>query len=347
MRQWVIGFAVLLGWAFFPAVADASEPGATCSGETAEPTTIEAVNRDYERWSGHCVRISGISFNHRLFTDRAATLGPSDGRDENARGSVFINGPQDIVPSRRPMHVELVGAIGSCADANAAVAAQQAADPDSIVMVSGHCHTSMENFIVPVAAQILSNSPILRLTEAEVSAQRRPLVEVPPAMIDDGHLAVAGKLVAAMVAGDAESYAHLVDPLIANSGWSEGSQKSSMRRLREATAEFDDIRPLRRRFAAIQPIESRQRRIFTDRTELEDTGGGHTVPSSILACWCTDDDCAGRWPIAAHDADNDAARPYLCVETSDYVMFGGDDTIQAEVPRRSSGFAEPVALATP
>jgi hypothetical protein len=68
---------------------------------------------------------------------------------------------------------------------------------------------------------------------------------------------------------------------------------------------------------------------------------GRDEISHYLVCWCRTADCEGRWPVLSRDADNNPARPYLCAETNDYVIFRGPNTIQARITEQSEGFAEP------
>lgn len=344
--------ALLLGWLGWCSPVAAAEEGGKCTRALAEPATIAAINADYESWRGRCVSLSGIVFDNHLFADRLATLESGVGYREDLQGSLFLYGQERVSIPRRSARIRITGIVGSCKDAHAAVAAMQAEEPQSIIMVSGYCHTSLENFLQPVALRRLSLAPVPRLTEAEVPADRRPLVEASaglPRYAD--HVAAAQALAAAMAAGDVRAYMALTDAEIGSYGDSNEKDAPAWlrRHVREAKARFGDQRALRRRFAALAPFATRQGKVFVERDLSQDAQQRVAIlsgfaDSGFITCWCEEENCDGRWPVAVFDADNAPERPYLCVRTGDYKLYkmgGGDIAIQAEAPMPANGFAEP------
>lgn len=225
-----------------------------------------------------------------------------------------------------------MGRVGSCQEENDAVERIQSANPDQIIMVGGYCHTSLETYVRVESVTVLSRAPIPRLTEAEVPPEQRQFV---PASLNlpgyDRHLDAARRLITAVAQGDAEAYERLESPEKAEPG-EEGLLVGN----REAQASFRHWRGDRPLFAAIlrdrYPMQA-----FVAREWLDDPGD--EVP--LIACWCKTRDCSGRWPIHRADADNASGRPYLCVATGLYTIYGKGETVMAELRFLPGGFAEP------
>ena len=337
-------FAILLCWILLPTAASAHGE-APCERHRATPTSIEAVRADDRAWSGRCVSLRGIAVNARLFADRLATLEPIGGFGRGVRRSIVLNPRGRSRRERKPMMVEVTGTIGSCADQNAAVAAMQAAAPADIIMISGYCHTSLETFIRAVHIRVLSRASISRLLEAEVPADRRELVVVPSGIARrTDHIAAARAMAAAMATGDELAYRRLARPAVQQELDSLGGRPAPgwlRRAVREAHADFAGSAALRRDFAAISPLATHPERVLVDRAELSAPESGRR-PTAFVVCWCKTTDCAGRWPVAAFDADNEPERPYLCARTTDYILGpSASETIQVDVRASANGFAEP------
>jgi hypothetical protein len=326
---------MILSLAIAFGLASASS-GAACSPRTAEPATIEAIQARFEVYDGRCVRLRGLLAAGTLYVDREATLDPIALWGEGATRSIVV------FPSRRAKPkaaawVEIVGKLGSCADANAWVR-QLAIDEGTIAMVGGYCHTSEANYVDPLSIRRIDARPVVRLTEAEVRPERRLLVEAPLSLAGRGeHRAAARALAAAIPSADEAAFLRAAHPETRHE-LDKLSGGKPPRWLREdiatAHAEFEAaIRnsPLRR----LGSLEGRQERILVGRDALT-----YNEPR-YLVCWCRERDCTGRWPIAAGDADNDPSRPYACVSTAVFALGDGGQAVSVKAKLAGSGFAEP------
>jgi hypothetical protein len=330
---------VLLLLLFHPGAADAEQH---CRAAYAKPATIESVQADFRAYVGHCVRLRGLAVRDRLYASREATLEPDSPLDEKAAHSIVIY-PTDVEgrPARAAW-VEIVGTLASCADAHAAVQAMMAAHPDSIMMVTGYCHTSEANYIRPVSIRVVDDVPVPRLTEAEAPPEKRPLVEAPlSASGRAAHVAAARALVTAIAQGDEATYRRLTQPDVQDDldRLNGGPAPSSLRGdLRSAHRAFVRERKRRPSFLEVAPPQERQQRVFVDRQDL----GSDDDFGEYLTCWCRTGNCGGRWPVSRFDADNRPERPYLCVRTNGFVLgLSGKTVIQGQTDLQSAGFAEP------
>jgi hypothetical protein len=237
--------------------------------------------------------------------------------------------------------VEIVGTLGSCADANASVRQWNAEHPDDgIMMVSGYCHTSLANYIDPVSIRSLGGEPVLRLTEAEVPAERRRLLDAPPSIAGRGkHEAAARALAVAIASGDEAAFLRYAHPETQHDlDKLHGARRPRWLRKDVATAHSEFLAAIRRSpFRSLGTLEGRQQRIYVDPDSLADLSDEPVY----LICWCRERDCTGRWPVAWRDGDNDPSRPYACVETGEYVLGGEGEALQARAEFPSGGFAEP------
>jgi hypothetical protein len=130
---------------------------AVCTAENAHATAIDTVQNNADAWMDVCVSIEGILSGNLLLADRQALLEEDAAYGEDAKRSIAIypnasNARFDGPPAR----VVVVGTIGSCARHHEIVAARQAAEPNMIMMVSGYCHTSLRNYVMPVSMRIVA-----------------------------------------------------------------------------------------------------------------------------------------------------------------------------------------------
>ena len=317
--------------------------GQLCTLASATQTTVKAITVDYRRWTGRCVRLRGILAGRHLLDSRKAVLEPGSASGGDAKHSLLLYSPtrRDVapLPKGRPITIEVVGKVGSCADANAAVA-QMSRDSGDIVMVAGYCHTSLETYVTPDVVRVLSRAPIPRLSEAEVPAERRRLVEANPTPGDyETHVAAARAFVAAIEAHDEVTYRRLRHPEVQDEITElDGTPVPDWLRENIRDAHRDFTRQAVPRFALM--AGAREERVFIERAEPDDTGSN--PPDAYIICWCTGPNCTGRWTVVPSDADNDPARPYFCTTTGLYVLGPRRGTaIAVEAARRTDGFAEP------
>jgi hypothetical protein len=325
-----------------PVAAQAEAP---CKSANAVSKSIETIQNDYRAWRGHCVSLRGVKIRNRLYSDRNALLEPLDVYGGSIRHSIVLYGWHRGSATPKAVLAEIIGFVGSCADQNAAVEAEQAKRPDDIIMVGGYCHTSLETFVTPVSIRVISTAPISRLTEADLLEEGRKLVEAPPSLTGrNDHLATARAFAAALANGDQRAFARLTDPEIGPDLDTLGAQPAPAwlrQHLRDAHRAFVKAAAVRQRFADLGRVEDRQEHIFVDREDLEASKAGSGGVSSFTTCWCKTPNCTARWPVIALDVDNDPVRPYLCVPTNDYVIYRKGNAIQAQLISRMGVLAEP------
>lgn len=340
MRRLFVLIAVLVGSIALPGMANAAAK--SCAGAVIATATIEQVQAAPARFLGKCIRLRGILADGRLYADRQATLEIHDrtADDRRPKRSIVILD----VRERAPASVEITGRLNDCGCAYDALDSYQADHPDEIVMLSGFCHTSMETYLKKPAIRILSAKPIARLVEAEVPAEKRLLVEAPagvPRRSD--HAETARKTLAAIAARDEAAYLRMAFPEVSFDADQTATRPDWLRDdMKEAHAAF-------LKTAAVQPIAARivaqpdaDRRVFIEADDFRNFLKEGAEPYRAITCWCTANDCTGRWPIAPALADNLPGRPYFCISTQDYVLGPGKGSVlSAELPEARTGFAEP------
>jgi hypothetical protein len=335
-------FLFALALSLFAIPAAAAAKGDTCTSARAEPASITAVQKDYPAWAGHCVRLRGIAFDRALLIDREAMLESRDDFGKQLQRSLVIL-PGSIWRKRGPLLVEIVGTIGSCKTANDWADAEEQRSGE-IIMIGGYCHTSLANFVSPVAVRILSRAPILRFVEAEVPPAERPLVEAPAGLAGlNDHVAAARAMAEAFAARNETAFRRLFSPDVQHDIETSGGDTRSdevREGVREAHAAFLALTSRGGAFATFIPAGHPQI-VLLERAELDFAKEDRGAPSGYLVCWCKTAECAGRWPVLLVDADNDPARPYLCVRTATYTIYREGEVIQVEPGRRPRGFAEP------
>ncbi|HEX7693846.1 MAG TPA: hypothetical protein VF409_05110 [Sphingomonas sp.] len=340
MRRLFIALAFLMGG--FTACGTAAATGKSCAGERIGDTKIEDVQANLQRYLGKCVRLRGILADGRLYTDRQATLETNDRTDDDRRPKrsiVVLRGGKD-----RPLLVEITGRVADCGLANDAMARYQADHPEEIVMVSGFCHTSMETYFDKPIVRVLSKQPIPRLVAAEVPPSKWLLIEAPASLPNrDEAVNTARRFLVAIATRDETVFRKLHNPIAQDILDTEGSGvKGGMREwLTEAHADFVTSVAFRTAAMTILARPKPQIRSFVEPSDVADVQKGGTGAWRVTTCWCTREDCSGRWPIAPSQADNAPGRPYLCILTSEYALYPKGPVPYAELPQNTTGFAEP------
>ncbi|MEA3063172.1 MAG: hypothetical protein QOJ94_2953 [Sphingomonadales bacterium] len=327
----ILSLAVALGFA-------SASSGAACSPRTAAPAAIEAVQGQFEAYDDRCVRLRGLLAAGTLYVDREVTLDPLALYGEGAKRSIVVF-PSRLPKPKTAAWVEIVGKLGSCADANAWVR-RLAVEEGTIAMVGGYCHTSLANYVYPLSIRRLDAKPVPRLTEAEVPPERRPLIEAPPSRASRGeHRAAARALAAAIASADEAAFLRVAHPEIRHElDKLQGGKPPRWLREDIATAHAEFQVAIRRSpLRGLGSLEGRQERILVDRESLTYAGD----EPHYLVCWCREHDCTDRWPVAERDADNDPSRPYACVLTSVFALGDGGEAVSATAILPSGGFAEP------
>lgn len=333
MRRW-IGLLLLL----LAGSATAREPQSAtgCTYAKARDVTIEAIQTDYAAWRGACVRVRGIAWKATLLADREALLEPRSSYGETLKRSLHLYRMRRGA-AKRPVHVEVIGSVGSCRDQHEAIESMRAEDPDAIIMLSGYCHTSLETYVHPVSIRVVSRAPVPRLREAEVLPARRGLVTAPTDLPRYAEQVEAARaMIAAVAQGDLKRFVELDSVEIAAKGEDGVAERNA-----ESRARFAAFSRSRAMFAAWHRGGDAGLRVLVERSELERRAESPANVPALLACWCKTGDCDGRWPVLRQDADNAPERPQICVMTNEYTVFGGTPVIQAELETTRGGFAEP------
>lgn len=320
--------------------ADAPKKAPACELETARPATIEQIADGYESFAGDCVKLTGIAWGAYLFSGREALLESVGGYGEGARHSIVL------LPDRRedllkaPQWAQVVGRVGSCSAQNAAVSDYQNQHPDQIVMVAGYCHTSLETYLDNFRIELLDRPVPLRLTESEVSAENRLIVEAPENAPNlASYRDAAFKFITALRRNDKITFRNLAAPDLALEKTDpERGEAWYKRRAGEMDARFAQSRAA---LPKLSRASLRAPKTFVRSDELAEWRKDKVVPGHYITCWCRSADCQGKWPVAPQDADNMPQRPYYCVATNDFEVFRKGSRLQAQSPLNQSGFAEP------
>lgn len=322
---------------FLSTAGEAPKSPEICAAQQTE-VTPEQIAADPDAWMGHCVSMVGIEWGVKLLSNREAMLDPGSLWGNDAQHSIVLY-PVRANRPKNPQWIRVTGRIGSCAAAQDVIRAYQADHPDQIVMVSGYCHVSLENYISRDRIEVLDRPTPIRLTEADVRAEERRLVAVPgdlPGLAD--HAAAAEALLRALQRGDRERFRLLSDPEL-RVDKSSDERREDWYRQHQADADVTYSKA-RATFPFKGSKPGRPLALIAAESLTDLTASGNR-PTSYKFCWCRTADCSGKWPVLPDDADNLPSRPYYCIATSDYVLYGKGTEIEATVPAASGGFAEP------
>lgn len=317
--------------------ASDSVPAKQCSAATAKLATIEAIQTDYPSWAGLCVKIRGIQWGTELLSSRTSLLEESDWWSDERKGSIILLSKGRLLPMSKPRWVELVGTVSSCKESHAFAQAMQEKNPGSIYMTTGFCHMSSANFIGYIKTRRIEGEKLIRLTEADVAPERRPLVRAPDQFPElASHQVAARDLVLAIATGNESEFVRLSDVNIDHAKPDKGD-KDRLKKLRKLFAQDRKIFPL----AGIA-LADRQMRTFISRSDAEaadpDDLSGRTV-----SCWCKEAECSGKWPVTWADVDYSPKRPYYCIFTEAYGNWPTSGwIIQANTIFSENGLGEPV-----
>jgi hypothetical protein len=313
---------VLLFFAVAAGSSSAKEASETCTAASAVPATIEQINDDFDAWRAKCVRLRVIHDHRRLLADRLALAEPPSEEGGPAQQSLAIYYPGETEHRiHRPAWETVIGQVGGCQDHYAAVSAEMQQNPDVIIMLTGLCHYTVDNYVRVVAYRDIDRTPVPRLLEREVADDIREVrvAEVSPER--QYHVDSAERMFAALEQNDLQAFASLADP--------------ERRDRHETRLKFRNARNAFRKWGP----EPGQARV---PLEAYDPETGEAFDGGLYLCQCKAADCSGLWPVLYEHIDGDSARPYFCIETGDYVVFRQGTVPYASVPLRSAGYAEPL-----
>lgn len=346
MRRYLVLLAVLAACHGLPAQArDERETPKGCTWETAGEATVEQITANFREWQGKCVRVKALhahgnyATTNRLLSDRMAVLEDEEPRQ---RSIVLDNRLATAHERHRPRWEEVLGTVGSCQIANEVVGAMQAADPDSIIMVAGLCHYTLDHFLAPVAFRAIDAPVATRLRRSQVEPGQTELIVVTPA--DPAYaerMETGERMFAALEAADFKTFLALDQPEVARdlaAGGEASLHEADRERLVESRADFEKAVAA---FRAMK-VERGKPIMLAER----DTSSGMELLSGASAengaFWCRLRQGAGEsdLPIVAADIDNHPSRPYACVWAGDYVVFRQGTVPSARVPLFEFGFLE-------
>jgi hypothetical protein len=204
-------------------------------------------------------------------------------------------------------HVSIVGRVQDCEEVRACV--HEAAGPDEIVMISGYCHNSNGAYIWIENLRRRKGRPFERQMTARPGYR-----DLTPAPEDWAHRAkvdaLADEFLKALRSGDRERLLAL-HFRNAELEWEDDEAQVVRFVLKDRKSPFLDTR---------KRSELPQRQILVERASLESNDERDSSNYRATICFCREDDCTGRWPIASFDADNLRTRPYVCTTVSPYYV---------------------------
>jgi hypothetical protein len=341
MRILAPSIAFLIASLFLPGTAHARS--APCPARAIATATIEAVQEAPEQYRGTCVRLRGILAGGRLYVDRQATLQIRDhtADDRRPKRSIVVMKRGRLAPAAL---AEVSGRVVDCGQQNDFIAAEQAKTSD-LLMLGGYCHTSMETYLDRPSVRLLLKAPVARLVEAEVPVERRLLVAAPADVPGSDKAAATGRALLTVIATrDEAGFRRLHNPLAQDIIDTDGADSARTNDwVKEAHKDFIASGRLQSVITTILKSPQRQMRIFIEPDSLADFRKDGADPDRLVSCWCTANDCSGRWPIAPEQVDNAPGRPYFCVFVSSYLLGPSERTVPyVELPRPTTGLAEPL-----
>jgi len=309
----------------------AASAASSCSARVAEPATVRLIAENPLQYEGRCVAVDGVMRGLMLYGDvDGIYLRPTESGTPSSSGAQLgLDNLRWLSDEYR--HVSIVGTVGDCENVRACVRA--AAGPDEIVMVSGYCHYASGAFLSVQRVRARRGKPLERQMGMAARADYGNLEPAPP---DWPHRAqVEGFADAFITALRAKDRAALAAMHFGNVGEPEEPDVLDFLLLRSKSP-FAAIRT-----SSIPP----QRQILIERLPLdwttEDDVHNDDDNYAATVCFCKESDCAGRWPIAAFDADNLPTRPYACVEVGPYVLYKRGEVPHFETAVGTSGLVEP------
>ena len=251
-----------------------------CAPTNSEPVQLTAIAADPRKWLGHCVTLSGVYADERVYANVDAIYGKtaaSIGGYVDGRGSMdgFWRG-------------EFTGRIADCAKAAADLEAGLLHSPG--ILIDGNrqagCKSAEGQFLQFMSQGLLVPADIVRVTSPTTGRMAQAFA---PVLGDWPHYPGLEKAVVAFLtafrAGDRRALAARV-----------GGDYAAERVLSEDSALTSLRSPTALRSVAFADH-------FADSAAAFDA----------TTCFCRSGNCAKLWPIAQRDADNQSSRPYACL----------------------------------
>jgi hypothetical protein len=299
------------------AAGDARENAAParCTRQNSQEASVPQIAADPEKYVGHCVAIEGVMQRMFLFESvDGVYLQPPDPINPASGG--FRLGMDNISRyfSERYRHVSVLGRVQDCESVRAAVAAAES----GFAMVSGYCHYFNGPYLYAKSVQFRSGRPFERRMGA---FNRKDYGDLEPAPGDWPHRArveaLASEFLRALRSKDRERLAgiHFRDVGLE---WKDEEAELLRFLLRSGSSPFASIRTSQAPPQQIIMVE--RYRLYP--TQEESLSPDEVADYGAIVCFCREESCTGRWPMATFDADNIPARPYACTQVDRYLDDG-------------------------
>jgi hypothetical protein len=236
----------------------------------------------------------------------------------------------DNIPGRFSEQYHYVSISGRVQDCEWARSVVHSASQGEFAMIAGYCHYFNGPYIWVQDLRYHRGPPLERRTG---SHDRKDYGDLEPAPEDWRHRprveALSLEFLVALRSNDRDRLAgmHFRD-----AGLERKQDKDALLDflLRSRTSPFFSIRAGEAAPQEIILVE--KSRLLSEPEALDDY--------SSIVCFCREENCSGRWPIASFDADNLPSRPYACTEVGSY-LDGKRWVPDFTTPMERGGLAEP------
>ncbi len=289
----------------------ASPEEAACTARTATPTTVAEIGERLDRYLGHCVTVSGPATSFELFSSvegiyrsRLVTAeGDADaGEARRHRLGLFSKDKflRGLKLDEAPW-MTVTGIVDSCErKRDRAVAAARAAGEFAVIMGAGYCHHHGGAVVNAVTFSIDRSRVARRLTGEAARREVGDLVQAPDDWPHLATLRLAGEeFRTALERGDKAALAEMYDI--------SGKNARDSDFLESLVAGPESA------FAEVRRDRSLPMTVFVRRSDFNRARAGRPLEELYgTICFARAHGRPIAWPISAHDADYDPARPYAC-----------------------------------
>lgn len=327
-------------WILATAAYGSEPPGASepedCSARVATKATVGEIANQPAEFNGRCVAVDGVMHGMKLFESvDGVYLEPTDTLNPSSNGAQL---GLDNMRGRRSgsyQHVSIVGRVQDCEEIRACVLESA---PGEYVIVTGYCH-SFNGAYLWVESLRKRKGPAF---ERQMGSAARPgYGDLAPAPANWTHRpqvdALADEFLEALRMKDRERLIAIHFRNV-DLDWKDDEAELIRFMLKDPKSPFLDLR---------KRPQSPQREIFVERASIESDDENDSDYAndpddySATICFCREDDCTGRWPIARFDADNLRTRPYACTHVGPYLVSRKGTIPHFTTELGRSGLAEP------
>jgi hypothetical protein len=334
--RFLVAASIIFGAGNAVASEEADARPTKCSAAMSEKVSVAQVASNAEQYVGRCVSIDGVMQRWFLY--------------ENVDG-VYLQEKEPLNPSssgarlgldnitrhfgERFRHVSILGRVQDCETVRDSVHA--AAGENELVMISGYCHYENGAYLWVHKVGSRGGPPF----ERRMGSYGRPgYGDLEPATEAWPHRDFVENLakvfVEALRSRDRDRLAglHFRDVGLE---WDEEESQLMRFLLDDRKSPFAAIRSRGTVPQHVILIE----RPAADPASTEPVDDEDRSNYTATVCFCREDDCTGRWPIARFDADNVNARPYACTQIGPYLIYREGEVPHFTTAMGSGGLAEP------